>query len=210
MDELALPQGSPEWLRARAGSVGASQIADLMARTKTGYGAGRANLMAKLIAERLTGEPQDSFTNAAMQWGKDTEPRARSAYAFVRDVEVVEVGLMPHPTIQGAHASPDGLVGADGLVEIKCPATATHIDTLLTGNVADRYIKQMQWQMACTGRAFCDFMSFDPRMPGDLQIWMHRIDRDDALIAEIEGEVRTFIAEMEAKIARLTEIRSAA
>lgn len=205
-----LEQGSAEWLRARAGSVGASSIADLMAKTKTGPSASRANLMARLIAERLTGEPVATYQNEAMRWGTESEPQARAMYAFMRDVDVVEIGLVRHPSIAGAHASPDGLVGEEGLVEIKAPNTATHIETLLSQSVADRYLKQMQFQMACTGRAFCDFVSFDPRMPGDLQIFIRRVDRDDALIAEIEDAVRGFILEMEAKIRRLTELRSAA
>jgi hypothetical protein len=125
-------------------------------------------------------------------------------------VDVVEVGLIRHPTIAGAHASPDGLVGEDGLVEIKAPQTATHIETLLSGVVADRYVKQVQFQMACTGRAWTDFVSFDPRMPGDLQLWMKRIPRDDAQIAEIEDAVRFFIMETEAKLRKLEALRVAA
>lgn len=206
----ALQQGTEDWLRARAGSVGASSIADLMATTKSGWGASRANLMARLIAERLTGEPVETYQNDAMRWGTATEPQARAMYAFMRDAEVAEIGLVRHPTIAGAHASPDGLVGEDGLVEIKCPNTATHIETLLSQSIADKYVKQMQFQMACTGRAWCDFLSFDPRMPGDLQTFIHRVKRDDAMIAEIEDAVRGFILEMEAKLRRLTALRSAA
>lgn len=209
MDDL-LEQGSEAWKRARAGSVGASSIADMMAQTKSGWGASRANLMARIIVERLTGEPQESYVNAAMQHGTDTEPQARSAYSFMRDVDVVEVGLVRHPTIAGAHASPDGLVGDDGLVEIKCPQTATHIETLLSGVVADRYVKQMQFQMACTGRAWCDFVSFDPRLPGDLQMFIKRVPRDDAMVAEIEDAVRLFIMETEAKLRKLETLRVAA
>jgi putative phage-type endonuclease len=203
-------QGSDEWRRARAGSVGASSIADLMAKTKAGWGASRANLMARLIAERLTGEPQEAYKNEAMRWGTETEPLARDAYSFMRDVDVAEVGLIRHPEIEGTHASPDGLVGTDGLVEIKCPNTATHIDTLLSGEVSLRYVSQMQWQMACCGRSWCDFVSFDPRMPGDLQIFVRRFPRDDAHIAEIADAVRLFLMEMNAKIHRLQALRAAA
>ena len=210
MDDLQLVQGSEAWRLARAGSVGASSVADLMAKTKSGWGASRANLMARIICERLTGEPQESYVNAAMQHGTDTEPQARSAYAFMHDVDVAEVGLIRHPSIAGAHASPDGLVGEDGLLEIKCPNTATHIETLLSGEIADRYLKQMQFQMACTGRAWTDFVSYDPRLPGDLQVFIKRIPRDDALIAEIEDAVRFFILETEAKLRRLAELRVAA
>lgn len=206
LDQLI--QGSDEWRRARAGSVGASSIADLMAKTKAGWGASRANLMARIIAERLTGEPQEMFINAAMAHGTETEPMARTAYAFMQDAEVTEVGLVLHPTIKGAHASPDGLVGADGLVEIKCPQSATHIDTLLSGEVADRYVKQMMFQIACTGRAWCDFVSYDPRLPGDLQLFVKRFPRDDAMIAEIEEAVAFFIIETEAKMRRLEGLRA--
>lgn len=206
---LDLEQGSPEWHRARAGSVGASSIGDLMASTKSGWAASRANLMARLIAERMTGEPTEGFTSAEMRHGTDTEPLARSAYSFLRDVDVVEVGLVLHPTIVGAHASPDGLVGDDGLCEIKCPNTSTHIETLLSGAISSRYVKQMQFQMACTGRAWCDFVSFDPRMRGDLQIFVRRVPRDDAAIAEINDAVSGFILEMEAKIRRLDALVAA-
>lgn len=206
MSEIIV-QGSDEWRRARAGNVGASQIADLMAKTKSGWGASRANLMARIIAERLTGEPQENYVNDGMRWGIECEPAARSAYSLLRDVDVVEVGLVRHPTIEGAHASPDGLVGEDGLVEIKCPNTATHIHTLLSGSVDDRYIKQMQFQMACTGRSWCDFASFDPRMPGDMQLSVHRVQRDPELISEIEDAVRLFLMEVNAKLRKLTALR---
>ena len=145
-----------------------------------------------------------------MRWGTDTEPMARSAYSLLRDVDVTEVGLIRHPTIEGAHASPDGLVGNDGLVELKCPNTATHIETLLAGTVADRYVKQMQFQMACTGRAWCDFVSFDPRMPGDLQMFVRRVPRDEAQISEIEDAVRHFLMEVNAKLRKLEALRAAA
>ena len=178
-----MDQRSPEWFAARLGKVTASRMSDMMARTKSGYGAGRANYMAELICERLTGQGAERFTNAAMQWGTETEPQARAAYAFLTDAEVEETGFAIHPDIPYLGASPDGLVGADGLVEIKCPNTATHIETLLSDAVPQKYLLQMQTQMACTGRAWCDFMSFDPRLPAELQAWIKRVDRDDAVIA---------------------------
>lgn len=205
-----LIQGSPEWLEARCGRVTASRISDVMARTKTGYGASRATYEAELIAERLTGQPAERFTNAAMAWGTDTEPQARAAYSFMTDADVVEVGFVPHPSIPMAGASPDGLVGNEGLVEIKCPTTATHINTLLSGTIPDKYIKQMMFQMACTGRHWCDHVSYDPRLPGDLQLWIKRVHRDEDLIAEIEAEVRTFLAGVEAKVEALMKMRAAA
>lgn len=193
-------QGSPEWFSARLGRVTASRVADVIAKTKSGYSASRANYAAQLIAERLTGEVAESFTNAAMQWGVDHEPDARSAYEFMTDVDVVQIGIVNHPTIGMASASPDGLVREDGLVEIKCPNTATHIDTLLSGSVPGKYATQMLWQMACTGRKWCDFVSYDPRLPESMRLFVQRVERDDAKIAELEQEVVSFLAEVDAKV----------
>jgi len=203
---LDLVQGSPEWLQARCGLVTASRVADLVAKTKTGYGASRANYMAELIAERLTGVPAPSYTNAAMEWGTLNEQGARAAYEFFTDASVVEVGFVKHPAIQMAGASPDGLVGEDGLLEIKAPNTATHIDTLLGGNVPAKYQTQMLWQMACTGRAWCDFVSYDPRLPANMRVFVKRLDRDDAEIERLETEVRAFIQELDDKLAALAAL----
>jgi putative phage-type endonuclease len=198
-------QGSPEWFAARCGRVTASRVCDVIARTKTGWGAGRANYAAELIAERLTGSTGPSFTNAAMQWGTDTEPQARCAYALRTGLEVVEIAFVEHPEVTMSGASPDGLVGDDGLVEIKCPNTATHLETLLSENVPGKYVTQMQWQMACTGRAWCDFVSFDPRLPDTMSLFVRRVDRDVSMILELESEVSAFIREIDAKVAQLTE-----
>lgn len=198
-----LEQGSPEWLAARCGSLGASQVAEALARTKSGWGAGRKNASARIVAERLTGVPAESFTNAAMQWGNDQEPAARSDYSFVTGHEVALIGLVKHPEIAGTHASPDGLVGDDGLVEIKCPNTATHIETLLREKIDGKYVTQMQWQMACTGRRWCDFVSYDPRVIANMQLFIKRFERDDDAIAEMEREVRAFLAEVDETVAAL-------
>lgn len=199
-------QGSVEWLAVRAGKVTASRVADVVAKTKTGWGASRANYMAELIAERLTGEPAERFTNAAMKWGTEQEPDARIAYEFRVDAEVVQVGFVPHPTIAMTGASPDGLVGDEGLVEIKCPNTATHIDTLISQTLPGKYVTQMMWQMACTGRQWCDFVSFDPRMPEHMRIFVKRVHRDDALIAALEKDVAGFLSELDGKVAELTAL----
>ena len=191
-----MDQRSPEWFAVRLGKVTASRIADVCARTKTGWGSSRKNYMAELVAERLTGERVEGFTNAAMQWGTDTEPQARAAYEFLTDATVVEEGFCLHSTIPDFGASPDGLIGDVGLLEIKCPNTASHIQTLLTGEVPGKYETQMQAQMACTGRAWCDYVSFDPRMPGEMQLFVKRVHRDDALIAKMEAEVVEFLAEL--------------
>jgi len=198
-----MEQQSAEWFAARIGKVTASRVADVVARTKTGYGASRANYLAELVAERLSGTRAEGFTNAAMQWGTDQEPEARLAYEFRNDASVELVGFVPHPSIDMSGASPDGLVGDDGLLEIKCPNTATHIETLLTGEIPGKYVVQMQWQMACTGRAWCDFASFDPRMPEQMRLFVKRVQRDDGHIAGLEEEVRTFLFELDTTVRQL-------
>jgi putative phage-type endonuclease len=196
-------QGSQEWLQDRCGKVTASRIADLMARTKSGYSASRANYASQLICERLTGCVAPSFTNAAMIHGTETEPEARRAYEFYIDRDVIQVGFIPHPSIEMAGASPDGLIGDDGLLELKCPNSATHIETLLGGVIPDKYVKQMQFQMACTGRQWCDFASYDNRLPERMRLFVKRVDRDEELIGEIETEVRGFLAEIDETVAQL-------
>lgn len=204
MRQIDCEQRSPEWFEARCGKVTASRIADLMAKTKTGYSASRANYLAELVAERLTGTVAEGYSNAAMAWGTEHETEARAAYQFYTDAEVTEIGFVLHPTIDRAGCSPDGLVSTDGMTEIKCPNTATHIETLLTGTVPAKYIKQMQWQMRCCDRAWCDFVSFDPRLPDRMQLFVKRVARDDAMLDEIEREVVAFLHEVDAKIAALT------
>lgn len=200
-----MDQGSAEWIEARLGQVTASRVADVIARTKTGPSASRANYLAELVAERLTGARGETFSSAAMQWGTDNEAEARLAYEFRTDASVEQVGFIPHPSIEMSGASPDGLVGADGLVEIKCPNTATHIETLLTGTIPGKYETQMLWQMACTGRAWCDFASFDPRLPEEMRLFVKRFARDDARIAEMEEAVREFLFELDTTVRRLSE-----
>ena len=203
MNIIECEQGSDAWFAARLGKVSASRVADVISKTKTGWGASRANYAAELVAERLTGVTAEKYSNAAMAWGTETEPQARSMYEFMRDCTVQTVGTVLHPTIEMSCASPDGLVGDDGLIEIKCPNTATHIETLLGDAIAGKYMTQMQWQMACTGRLWCDFVSFDPRMNGELQLYCRRIVRDDAKISELEKDVTLFLAEVVGMIARL-------
>lgn len=206
METHQLVQGSDEWLAARLGSVGASRVADIIAKTKTGYSTSRANYAAELVCERLTGSAAERFTNAAMAWGTEKEPEARAAYEFMRNVDVQVVGLVKHPIIPNSHASPDGYVGDTGLIEIKCPISATHIETLLSGKIADKYIVQMQWQMACTGAAWCDFVSYDPRLPAHLQMFIKRVPADSARIGELESEVKGFLAEVDDTIAKLGKL----
>lgn len=198
-----MDQRTDEWFQARVGKVTASKIADLTARTKSGWAASRGNYCAQLVAERLTGVNQDGgFINAAMQWGIDKEPEAIAAYEYFQDVTVSPVGFIDHPTIAASGASPDGFVnlgpkGPEGLVEAKCPNTMTHIETLKTGKVPEKYRKQMLWQLACVpAAAYCDFISFDPRMPPEHQLFVDRIWRDDKAIVELEDMVRVFLNEV--------------
>jgi putative phage-type endonuclease len=203
-----MDQGSEEWFTIRIGKVTASRVADVLAKTKSGYSASRDNYMAQLVCERLTGQKAEGFTNAAMQHGTETEPLARAAYEALKDVLVDEVGFVPHPSIQMAGASPDGLVGDDGLLEIKCPNTATHIDTLLSETVPTKYYTQMQFQLACTGREWCDFVSFDNRLPQELQLFVKRVPRDDTYIKLMEAEIVQFIAELDDKINKLMKVKN--
>lgn len=199
-------QGTAEWFAERAGKVTASRVADVIAKTKTGWGASRANYAAQLVAERLTGNVEATFTNAAMQWGVDKEPEAREAYEYQTGVFVDQIGMVDHPMIPMTGASPDGLVGSDGLVEIKAPQTATHIETLVNQKIPAKYITQMAWQLACTGRQWVDFVSFDPRMPAHMQIFVKRYERDDLLISELEKEVRAFLSDVDSTVKKLTGI----
>lgn len=196
-------QGSEEWHKARLGKVTASKVADIISRTKSGYAASRKAYKIDLVAERLSGNPVENPTSAAMEWGNLQEASARDAYAFLAGVEVTEVGFVDHPDIAQAGASPDGLVGADGLVEIKCPTTKTHIETLTSGKIPTKYQVQMLWQMECTGRTFCDFVSYDPRLPGHLQTFIKRFERDDDRLKEIRDEIVTFLDEVAADVETL-------
>jgi putative phage-type endonuclease len=200
-----MDQRTAEWFAARLGKVTASKVADVVARTKTGWGASRANYKAQLVCERLTGCAEVGYTNAAMQHGIDTEPEARAAYCFRQDVDVLEVGFVDHPRIAMSGASPDGLIGGNGLLEVKCPQTATHIETLLGQSVPTKYLHQIQWQLACTERDWCDFVSFDPRLPATMQMFVQRIHRDDDLIGSLEKDVSDFLAEVDETVARLRE-----
>lgn len=205
-----MEQRSEEWFQVRCGRVTGSRIGDLMAKTKSGYSASRKNYLAQIVVETLTQTPTESFSNAAMQWGTDTEPFAREAYEMATGHIVEETGFVLHPDIELAGASPDGLVGADGLLEIKCPNTATHIETLLSEKIERKHLLQMQWQMACTERDWCDFVSYDPRMPDKLKFHCTRVDRDEGLVNEIVDEVTSFLNEVGALVSQLTALREVA
>jgi len=200
-------QGSLEWFAQRCGKATASRISDIVAKTKTGYSTSRANYMAQLVVERMTNQVAESYSNAAMEWGVENEEFARAAYEAKTGNMVDQVGAIDHPRIALSAASPDGLVGDDGCLEIKCPNTATHIETLLGDEPAKKYYDQMQWQMVCANRSYCEFVSFDPRMPAHLQLFVKRIERNDIYIAELESEVIRFLAEVDDKVKKLNEIK---
>jgi putative phage-type endonuclease len=192
-------------MAARLGKATASRIADVIAKTKSGYSTSRKNYAAELVCERLTKAPTVGYTNAAMQRGTELEPEARASYEFFANVEVIPAGYIDHPTLPMAGASPDGFVGEHGLVEIKCPNAGTHIETLLTGNIDGRYITQMQWQLCVSGRQWCDFISYDNRLPEAMRLFIKRVPRDDAMIAELTREVTAFLVEVDHTVAELTK-----
>jgi len=212
-----MEQRTEEWHLARLGKVTASRVGDVLAKIKTGESASRKNYKMELVVQRLTGQPQESFTNAAMEWGTATEPQARMAYEAHTGLFVEEVGFINHPTIEGFGCSPDGVVGETlhskhnsitpmtGLIEIKCPNTATHIETVLENKAPSKYIPQMQCQMAVTGAKWCDFVSFDPRVPEDLQLLVVRVERDQEYIDSMEVEVKQFLGEVEEMVNKLKE-----
>lgn len=194
---------TPEQTEARIGKLTASKIADATAKTTKGYGASRVNYMSDLLVERLTGVPSERFVSKEMLWGIEKEPDAKAAYEFFHDAEIVACEFIDHPSIDMSGATPDGYVGAHGLIEIKCPNTATHIDFLLSDEVDLRYRKQMYWQLLCADRVWCDFASFDPRMPEQLQLRVRRFTlhdfKNDKQVGDLEAEARAFLSELAAK-----------
>jgi putative phage-type endonuclease len=203
---IACEQGTDEWKAARAGHVTASRMADVLAKIAKGEAASRRDYKAQIVAEILTGQPiQDGFTNAAMQWGNEQEPFARGWYEITTGVDVEQVGFVLHPNMDRCGASPDGLVGSDGLVQIKCPKTATHISYLLGKVVPVEYQPQMLWEMACSERQWCDFVSYDPRLPEHLRLFIARFERDNKRIATMEDKTYKFLAEVDEILRQLPQ-----
>ena len=198
-------QQTPEWFQQRVGKATASRIKDIVAKTKTGVSASRKNYAVELALERLTGSKKEGFTNSAMQHGIDQEPYAKLAYENRTGQLIQDVGFIDHPTIAMSGASPDGFPG-EGLIEIKAPNSATHLDNLLRGSADPDYLPQMYWQMACTGRPWCDFVSFDPRFPEHLQLAIYRVNTDAQKIKELENEVSQFLAEVDLIVEKLNGI----
>lgn len=207
MTTIHVQQGSPEWLAVRLGRVTASRVADVIAKTKTGYSTSRAGYMAELICERLTGKPFDQFTNADMQRGTELEPIARAMYELEKDVSVSQVGFVVHPTLDMAGASPDGLV-EDGLLEIKCPRPHIHLDYLESGKPPSKYLPQMAWQCICTQRGWVDFVSYCADMPEDLQLYIVRYTPDVDYLKELEAEVTKFLADLDARMTGIQKLRT--
>jgi putative phage-type endonuclease len=190
-------QGSDEWKAARVGIATASRFGDIMAKTRSGYAASRKNYMAELVVERLTGQAADNFKSSAMEWGTETEPVARLEYTLATGNEVEETGLWVDNEIG---ASPDGFVNSDGTLEIKCPNTATHLETLMSKKVPRQYYAQIQGQLLLTQRSWCDFVSYDPRLPENAQMIIIRVERDQDFIKELKQELKTFLKEVEQQV----------
>jgi len=199
-------QGSQEWHESRIGMVTASRISDVVAG---GRGATRAAYMNEIITTMLTGV-QDDYTNPYMEWGIEHEPKARQLYELLHGVEVEQVGFIKHPSIERTGASPDGLVGDDGMVEIKCPASKTHSQFLIDQKINRKYQLQMLWQMECTGRKWCDFVSYDPRFPAELQLSVKRVEFDEVEALQTREKVVSFVEEMEQLLAQIEQIREKA
>lgn len=189
-------QQTEEWFNARLGKVTASRVSDIITTTKSGYSASRKNYMMQLLCERLTGKKDESYSNAAMEHGVETEPLARSEYESRNGVLVQTCGFFEHSSINGFGASPDGLVNDNGLLEIKCPNTATHVDFLQHGKIPIKYKWQMYAQMECTGRKWCDYVSFDNRLPYNLSYASKRLFFDEEQINLMKNEINKFLTEL--------------
>jgi putative phage-type endonuclease len=198
-------QRTDEWHAARLGCCTGSRVHEVIAKTRSGYSSSRANYASELVCERLTGRPIERYRSRAMEVGTELEPEARSLYSLLNDVEVTEIGFVRHPHIDKAGCSPDGLIGENGLIEIKCPLASTHLQTLLSDSMDGRYLTQVQFQMATTGRQWCDLVSYCPDLPADMQMWTRRIPRDDSVIRDLEAEVSKFLAEVSTTVSKLLE-----
>jgi putative phage-type endonuclease len=205
MPSVDVIQGTDEWLAMRAGMFTASR-AKVLTKTKAGkYSEKRDSYLMEVVMGRLTGLNPEAYVSAAMEWGIQNEPLAKAAYENLKDVVVEPGGFAIHPKIEFFGASPDGLIGNDGLLECKCPNTVTHLEYLLAGVVPDDYKPQMLAQMACTGRQWCDFVSYDPRLPKKLRLFVKRLERDEKAISEMESEVTKFLSEVDDLLLRLRQ-----
>ncbi|WP_273722008.1 lambda exonuclease family protein [Bartonella sp. ML71XJBT] len=202
-----MEQRTAEWFQARLGKVTASNVYNVLNKTAKGTPTSKyEEYKIKLMTERLTEEISQSYITPAMQWGIEHEEDALREYAFIYDTEVTRCGFIQHPTIQMAGASPDGFVGEDGLVEIKCPQSLNHLRFFIDDTIKPEYIAQMQFQMACTGRKWCHFMSYNPHFVGrssHLRMKIKRINRDEEHIEAINKAVEIFLEEIEQEMQKI-------
>lgn len=200
----SMEQGTQEWLELRLGKVTASKFSEVMTNGRGGKPSATAkSYMIKLVAEILRGQPMPFFENDAMRWGTETEPQARAMYELKNDVDVKEVAFVELNEFVGV--SPDGLVGDEGLLEIKCPNTETQIKRFIDGvGLPKEYEAQVQGQLWVTGRKWCDFVSFDPRIDVEASYIQTRVYRDEEYIAKLEEKVTAFVEEMKEMINTLT------
>lgn len=203
-----IEQGSPEWHALRCGKITASRLIDIVRGfgrdgKRSNHKASRADYIMEKVIERMTGRQEEGFESEDMRNGKINEPLARCSYEAELGVIVTEVPFIDHPEISGLGYSPDGLVGDDGLIEIKCPKPKEHVRNMLTGDVKRDYIYQMQTGLFVTGRKWCDFVSYCPKMPVEHQLYIKRFERDDDIISEIEVEVGSVLAEIDFMIDKL-------
>lgn len=202
-----IEQGTDEWHAMRLGKVTASQMVKIMMKPDA---AGYQNYRAQLVCERLTGRATETFKSAAMQHGNDTEPQARAMYIMTTGRMVEQIAFVDHPTIEMSGCSPDGLIDEDGLIEIKCPQPAEHIRTITVGAIKRQYALQMQWQMACTGREWCDFVSFCPDLPDDLALHIERVQIDPGQVRELEASAQAFLDGVSDLLSTLQQRRASA
>ena len=211
-----LMQNTPEWLMQRIGMCTGSKVADVIGRKKqtkaqiekgevAEYLKGRDDYMWDVVVERLTGRATDHYISPAMEHGTDTEPLARAAYETAMDVDVKHGGFFVHPQMEWFGASPDGLIGTDGILEIKCPTTRVHLQYLKDDEIPIDYAPQMLAELACTERKWCDFVSYDDRLPANMRLFIKRFERNDALIAGMEAEVKTFLEDVILRLGELAE-----
>lgn len=215
MNIIQCEQGTHEWFQARAGKITASEVCDAISflkrasknGTKGDSSEARENYKVAIVSEILSGECDlDGYISKCMKEGTENEPFARAAYEVRYDVSVEKVGFVIHPTIERSGASPDGLVGGDGGIEIKCPKTKTHLRYLSAGILPPEYEAQVMWNLACTGLDWWDFVSFDDRLPSRYKLFVKRVQRDEARIKEIEDGVRQFLAEVDEMIVNLEKL----
>ena len=204
-----MKQGTYEWFSARLGKVTASNVDNVIVKVKNGESVYKRKYRTQLITEILTGKPINIFVNEAMKWGTDHEDEARNFYmekrGLLKDIDVKEVGFIDHSTVKMSGASPDGLVGKDGLIEIKCPQPMTHTDFLISKRINKKHIHQMQWQMACTGKKWCDYVCYHPDFPAAQKMLVIRVERDNDLINRLEKDIQDFVTEVEDSVKFIQE-----